>query len=137
MLSSALPQASCRRFAVQQPSQLCRTRPVLVPTATSSPLSTSALDVRAVTTLQPQQAPAGLQTKQQQIRQASPINRPGPPEEDYTSSPAQQAIVVGAALLFAALELRGLSQVSSPLAALQCALAAFAGYIIAGESGYQ
>ena len=136
-MSSPLPQASCRRFAAQQPCQLCRTRPVLVPTAVSSPLSASAAKVRAVSTLQPLQSSAGLQTKQQQVLQASSSNRPGPPEEDYTSSPAQQAIVVGAALLFAALELRGLSQASSPLAALQCALAAFAGYIIAGVSEHQ
>ncbi|KAK9826024.1 hypothetical protein WJX74_006522 [Apatococcus lobatus] len=106
MLSIQLPQLSCGRAAAQRPSQTCRAR--------SAPVAVSS-----------------SQQEQGKVRQSSSKSRPGPPEEDYRSSPGQQAIVAGAAILFAALELRGLSQINSLLAALQCASAAFAGYIIA------
>lgn len=125
-------QSSFGRAAAQQHSKHCLSRLVYVPAAVHFQLRASGSQIAAVTTLQPQHTRSG-QHLQQEVQQPSSSSRPGPPEEDYTSSPQQQAIVVGAAVLFAAVELRGLSQINSPLAALQCGLAAFAGYIIAGE----
>ncbi len=110
-------------------------------TAAGSPVSVSPTamhlsggQVHSVTTLQPQQAASPVQQLTELPRQSIPSSRPGPPEEDYTSTSNQQAIVWGAALLFLAVELRGLSQISSPWGAAQCALAAFAGYLLAGDS---
>ena len=132
MICSRSLQSSLGRAAAQQPSKHCLSRPASVPAAVNLQLRASGSQITAVTTLQPQHKPSG-QHLQQEVQQPSSNSRPGPPEEDYTSSPQQQAIVIGAAVLFAAVELRGLSQISSPLAALQCGLAAFTGYIIAGE----
>ena len=132
MLSS-LPQKPLHTgFRVSGPLRTFQRSSLPIAAAVSTSVGPAGPRVSAITTLQPQRTPSS----QQQLThpQLAPSSRPGPPVEDYTSSWKHQAIVGLAAVLFAAVELRGLAEIDSPLAASQCAFAAFAGYILAGQS---
>ena len=110
----------------------CGTKHAHTSAANSFSARSAVPQIHAVTTLQRPSSTIGLQ--QQPAQHSTPRSRPEPPEEDYKSSTVQKSIVAAAALLFATVELHGILKIDSPAAAAQCALAAFAGYLLAGES---